>query len=235
MFGWLVQHRRITLNPCDGVHRPDPPKSRDRVLNDAEIIKFWAATDAERPEFAAILKLLLLTGCRLNEVAAMRCSEVTDDFRVWSIPGARTKNGRPHVVPLAASAQAILKSMKSLRRADQFLFSTTDGNSPVSGWSKIKSRLDDRMQIPHWRLHDLRRTAATGMAEIGVPPHIVEAALNHVSGAKAGVAGTYNRAEYKEEKKVALARWSDHILGIVSARRAKIVPLRSPSSTGKLK
>jgi integrase len=107
-----------------------------------------------------------------------------------------------------------------------YIFSTTAGASPVSGWSKIKSRLDDQMQIPHWRLHDLRRTAATGMAEIGIAPHIVEAALNHVSGAKAGVAGVYNRAQYAAEKKMALSRWADHVLGIVNGDKSKVVQLR---------
>lgn len=95
----------------------------------------------------------------------------------------------------------------------------------MSGWSKIKRRMDERMKIPPWRLHDLRRTAATGMAEIGIAPHIVEAALNHLSGAKAGVAGIYNRAQYAAEKKAALARWAQHVLGIVGGRAANVVPL----------
>jgi integrase len=103
---------------------------------------------------------------------------------------------------------------------------TTTGRSPVSGWSKIKRRLDEAMKIPPWRLHDLRRTAATGMAEIGIAPHIVEAALNHVSGAKAGVAGTYNRAAYADEKRAALERWALHVQGLVSERPANVVKMR---------
>jgi integrase len=126
------------------------------------------------------------------------------------------------VVPLAPLARDILKSVT----ADAGLLFTTTGRSPVSGFSKIKSRLDNSMSIPPWRLHDLRRTAATGMAGIGVAPHIVEACLNHVSGAKAGVAGTYNRAAYEPEKRAALERWADHITGIVSGRAAKVVALR---------
>jgi integrase len=225
MFRWLVQHRRISLNPCSGVHRPDTPKARDRVLTDPEIVKFWAAANAERVEFGAPLKLLLLTGCRLNEVAGMTSGELSDDCMIWNIPGARTKNGRPHLVPLAPLAQGILANLRETAAGQKFIFSTTDGISPVSGWSKIKNRMDQKMKIPHWRLHDLRRTAATGMAEIGIAPHIVEAALNHVSGAKAGVAGTYNRAQYAAEKKAALARWALHVSNIGGGGAANVVPI----------
>ena len=219
MFGWLVQHRRVSQNPCKDVHRPDASRARDRVLTDPEIVKFWRATDAERKEFSTLLKLLLLTGCRLNEVAGMTRAELSDDGTTWNIPGARTKNKRPHVVPLAPLARKIVGS-----GGEGFVFTTT-GRSPVSGWSKTKRRLDEVMKIPPWRLHDLRRTAATGMAEIGIAPHIVEAALNHVSGAKAGVAGTYNRAAYAEEKRAALERWALHVEGIVSERPANVVSL----------
>lgn len=226
MFRWLVQHRRIDLNPCAGVHRPETPKARERVLTDGEILKFWSAAEAERVEFGAPLKLLLLTGCRLNEVAGMTSGELSDDYMTWNIPGARTKNGRPHLVPLAPLAKQILAGVKKPAAGQGYIFSTTNGISPVSGWSKIKNRMDQRMKIPHWRLHDLRRTAATGMAEIGIAPHIVEAALNHVSGAKVGVAGVYNRAQYAAEKKAALARWAAHVQGIVSGTAAKVVGLR---------
>ncbi|WFU55709.1 site-specific integrase [Bradyrhizobium pachyrhizi] len=227
MFSWLLQHRRIDLNPCSGVHRPDAPKARDRVLTQAEIVKFWAAANAERVEFGAPLKLLLLTGCRLKEVSGMTSTELSDDCTIWSIPGMRTKNGRPHLVPLAPIAQEILASVPKNRATQNYIFSTTAGVSPVSGWSKIKRRVDQRMKIPAWRLHDLRRTAATGMAEIGIAPHVVEAALNHISGAKAGVAGVYNRAQYAAEKKAALSRWAAHLQGIINSKAADVVMLRS--------
>ena len=220
MFSWLVQHRRVSQNPCKDVHRPEASTARDRVLTDGEIVKFWRATDAERKELSALLKLLLLTGCRLNEVAGMTRTELSDDGATWNIPGSRTKNKRPHVVPLAPLARKMVGT-----GSEGFVFTTT-GRSPVSGWSKIKRRLDEAMKIPPWRLHDLRRTAATGMAEIGIAPHIVEAALNHISGAKAGVAGTYNRAAYAEEKRAALERWATHVQGLVSARPANVVKMR---------
>jgi integrase len=222
MFGWFVQHRQVEKNPCAGVHRPDASRARDRILTDAEIVKFWSAADAEREEFSVLLKLLLLTGCRLNEVAGMRRAELSGDGVTWNIPGERTKNKRPHVVPLAPLAREILATVAG----DGELVFTTTGRSPVSGWSKIKTRLDGAMAIPPWRLHDLRRTAATGMAEIGIAPHIVEAALNHISGAKAGVAGTYNRAAYAPEKRAALERWASHVQGLVSGQPANVVKMR---------
>jgi integrase len=225
MFSWLAQHRKVENNPCVGVHRPDPSRARDRVLTDAEIVKFWLGADTIGGMFAPLLKLLLLTGCRLNEVAGMTREELSDNGLTWNIPGSRTKNTRAHMVPLAPLARDILTSVT----AKAGLLFTTTGTSPVSGFSKIKGRLDNSMSIPPWRLHDLRRTAATGMAGIGVAPHIVEAALNHVSGAKAGVAGTYNRAAYEPEKRAALERWADYVTGIISGRAAKVVPLRGRS------
>ena len=236
-FAWLVQHRRVDKNPCAGVHRPDAPKARDRVLTDAEIVKFWSAAAAERREFAALLKLLLLTGCRLNEVAGMTRPQLSNDGASWNIPGARTKNGRPHVVPLAPLAREILASVAG----EGALVFTTTGDKPVSGWSKIKNRMDDTMlesarkegddvTIPPWRFHDLRRTCATGMAELGIAPHIIEAVLNHVSGARAGVAGIYNRALHSSEKKAALERWAAHIQRLVAGQKGKVVKLRRGTS-----
>jgi integrase len=190
MFSWLVQKRRLKQNPCVGVHRPETPPARDRVLTDQELAKFWAACDLATKPFGHLLRLLLLTGCRLNEVAGMRRSELSGDLLTWTLPGERTKNHRVHVVPLSKIAKDLLADVGS----DGDIIFTTNGKTPVSGWSKTKKGLDHLMNIPAWRLHDLRRTAATGMAEIGIAPHIIEAVLNHISGAKAGVAGIYNRA-----------------------------------------
>jgi len=223
LFAWLIQHRRIGANPCVGVHRPGTPKSRDRVLSNSEIGRFWKAAAALGQPFAGLLQLLLLTGCRLNEVAAMRWTEL--DGAQWLIPGERTKNHRAHLVPLPPLARDILAKASRIERCD-YVFSTT-GRSPVSGWSKTKIRLDAGIKPSEpWVLHDLRRTVATGMAELGIAPHIIEAVLNHVSGAKAGVAGTYNRAAYLPEKKAALERWAAHIDGLVSGKPSSVVSMR---------
>jgi integrase len=224
MFGWLLDKRRIRVNPCVGISRPDAPAARERVLKDAEVVKFWKAAEAERIEFAAPLKILLLTGCRLNEVVGMRRDELSDDGATWMIRGTRTKNGREHMVPLPPAVREILSGLH--QGTSEYVFSTTDGRKPIVCGSKIKNRLDAAMQTDPWRLHDLRRTAATGMAEIGIQPHIVEACLNHVSGAKGGVAGVYNRAAYAAEKKQALERWASHVTGLLEGKPAKVLPLR---------
>jgi len=225
LFAWLIQQRRVTVNPCVGVHRPETPKARDRVLSNSEIARFWKAADATGEPVAGLLKLLLLTGCRLNEVAGMRWSELSDDGASWLIPGERTKNHRPHIVPLTSLVREIIDNAKRIEGCD-FVFSNT-GSSPISGWSKVKDRIDAAMKpATPWVLHDLRRTAATGMAEIGIAPHIVEAVLNHVSGARAGVAGTYNRAQYLPEKTAALKRWAVHVQGLAAGKQSNVTALR---------
>jgi integrase len=214
MFGWLIGKRRLSQNPCVGVERPETPPSRDRVLSNDEVVKFWSAASKERTEFSVLLKLLLLTGCRLNEVAGMCRSELSDNNgATWTIPGTRTKNRRVHTVPLPPLARDLLASVST----EGDLVFTTNGSTPVSGWSKIKNRLDAAMKIKGWRFHDLRRSCATGMAELQIAPHIIEAVLNHVSGHKSGVAGIYNRAEYAPEKKAALERWARFVALVVDA------------------
>lgn len=215
MFGWLRDKRRVDKNPVEDVAKPGNWTPRDRVLKSAEVIKFWRASEQE-PAYKELLQLLLLTGCRRNEVAGMRREEV--DGLKWTIPGSRTKNKLPHEVWLP-------KNIKLPDSPFDLVFTST-GKTPISGWSKMKVRLDKRMGVSNWRLHDLRRTCATEMAELGIQPHIVEAVLNHTSGAKAKVAGTYNRAAYSAEKKAAWERWANHVAGLVSGRAAKIVPMK---------
>lgn len=220
-FNWAHGRDKIATNPMIGLKRPHAPTARERVLTDAEIKSFWLATDKITAPFGNVLRLLLLSGCRANEVIAMRRSELSEEG-VWTIPGARTKNHRPHTLPLPPAAlETIDWTGKGKPVEGEFVF-TLNGRTPVSGWSKIKKRLDEIMQVPPWRVHDLRRTAATGMVELGVLPHVVEAVLNHVSGAKAGVAGIYNRSELMPERKAALLRWSRHVAGLVADKPGKV-------------
>jgi integrase len=217
MFNWLAEKRRVNANPLDALKRPSPPRARDRVLTEPEIAAFWRATDHVSKPFDALLKLLLLTGCRLNEVARMGVGEMSDSGAVWTIPGERTKNHRTHVIWLPPLATDIVAKVERLDGCD-YVFSTNQ-RTPVSGFSKVKRRLDERMAgVPAWRLHDLRRTAATGMAELGIAPHVIELCLNHVSGARAGVAGIYNRSVQMEERRAALERWAEHVCDLVGGR-----------------
>jgi integrase len=239
LFGWALQHRKIKASPSVGVFVPPQPKPRDRVLTEAEIIRFWKATDQLAEPFRALHKLLLLTGQRLREVAGMRRAELSPDATLWTIPGSRTKNKRVHDVPLPSLARDILANVRQIAGKPGYVFST-NGRTPVSGFSKTKLRLDELMladgddeEIPPWRVHDLRRSAATIMADsppkgLGIAPHVVEALLNHVSGHRSGVAGVYNLAQYGAEKQAALERWALHLQGLVSGRPANVTQLRRP-------
>ena len=223
MFGWLHRHRLVSANPCAGVWRPTKPPPRDRVLASEEIIRFWSACDKISAPFGACFKLLLLTGCRLNEVAGMRREELREDS--WHLPGSRTKNKRPHVVPLAPLALQIIAAMQRIENCP-FVFTTT-GRTPISGWSKAKHALDAEMNNPSpWRVHDLRRTAVTGMAELGIRPDVVEMVVNHISGHRGGVAGIYNKSELLPERRAALLRWAQHVEGLTGGKPVNVVRLR---------
>ena len=193
------------------------------MLTKEEIRKFWEACEKLGTPFGPLFKLLLLTGCRLREVAGMKRGELRDDD-TWLIPGSRTKNRRPHLVPLPPLARDLLKGIVRIEDCP-FVFST-NGKSPVAGWSKLKARLDALIQpSTPWRLHDLRRTAVTGMAELGIRPDVIELVVNHVSGTRGGIAGVYNRSELLSERRAALERWAAHVDGIVDGQQAKIVPI----------
>lgn len=220
-FSWAIGEGLTHANPVVGTNRPVEPKARDRVLDDAELALVWRC--AGEGDFGRIVRLLALTACRRDEIASMDRSECKGD--IWIIPSDRAKNGRAHELPLPAMALAILNEARA-RKGRDLVFG--DGEGGFSGWSKSKARLDGRMlkllregdpkaKLTPWRLHDLRRTAATRMADLGVQPHVVEAVLNHVSGHKAGVAGVYNRAAYRDEKRAALTLWAEHVAKITGA------------------
>jgi integrase len=225
LFRWAVRQRRVAVNPCAGVWRPGAPPSRDRVLNDAEIAKFWAATDAIGQPFGAALKILLLCGARLSEVAGMRRCELSEDGTTWTVPSSRTKNHRQFIVSLSPLAREIVAAVPRIE--GDFVFTTT-GISPVSGWSKCKRALDAKMgpKMADWRLHDLRRTCASGMQRLGVRNEVIERALNHISGNFSGVAGIYQRDPMTEKVREAFLRWSKHVVGLVAGKPAAVVPIR---------
>ena len=169
--------------------------------------------------------MMLLTAQREGEVAGMGWSELDIEKRIWAIPGARSKNGKPHIVHLSAMAIEILEQVPRVAGQD-LLFSGT-GKTPVSGFSRAKARIDRLMggDIAPWVLHDLRRTATTGMARLGIAPHVADRVLNHQAGTIRGVAAVYNRFEYLDERKAALEAWGRLVESLVRPALSNVVPL----------
>jgi integrase len=230
LFGWGVEKDRLTANPCDGLKPPTKEKARDRVLNEAEIRAFWGATEELGWPFGSLFRLLILTGQRRDEVATMEWSEIDLERRVWSLPREKAKNDQGHDVHLSQQAVDLLLA---LPRIEGGLVFSTNGRTAVSGFSRSKERLDGLMaksighEVDPWILHDLRRTAATGMAGLRVLPHVVDRILNHTSGTIRGVARVYNRFEYIDERKAALEAWGRKVDAIVSGDTgSNVVSLR---------
>ncbi len=220
LFSWAMGEGLAENNPVIGTNKATEEVSRDHVLWDAELAAIWRACRDD--DYGRIVRVLILTGQRRDEVGAMAWPELDLDRALWSIPRQRTKNGLAHDVPLSAPALAIL--CRAPRRDGRTLI-FGDGVRGFQGWSKAKAALDRRIAeagetVRPWRLHDLRRTTATRLGELGVLPHVIEAILNHISGHKAGVAGIYNRATYAKEKRDALNLWAGHVLVLVSDERS---------------
>lgn len=197
-------------------------KSRDRVLSEDEIRTVWNALEDD--DLGRIIKLLLLTGCRADEIGGLRWSEIDLNAGTLTLPPNRCKNGRTHTLPLPPLALQIIDKVDKHPGRD-LLFGKWAGG--FTSWAKQKKTLIAPLGLAHWTIHDLRRTAATHMCELGIEPHVVEALLNHVSGHKGGIAGIYNRAGYAKQMKVALAMWADHVRAIVEGGDRKVVPLRA--------
>jgi integrase len=212
MFAWAIREGLLELNPVTGTGKADE-ESRDRVLTPAELGTIWR--NLGEGQFADIVRLLILTGQRREEIGGLRWDEVVAAegglaSAALVLGAARTKNRRQHVVPLAPAAAEIIERQPRTERP--YVFGIGEGG--FSGWSDAKAALDARVKLAHpWTLHDLRRTCATHMAELGIaPPHIIEACLNHVSGHKGGVAGIYNRAKYAADVRAALELWAEHVV-----------------------
>lgn len=217
LFAWCLDRGTIETNPIAALKAPAKEVSRDRVLSDQEIVACWRAAEGEGFPFEPFAKLIVLTGQRRGEVAGMRWPELDLTQGVWTIPASRAKNATQHVVPLAPLAVLILQGLPRFAGSD-FVFTTT-GRTPISGFGRLKARLEKASGADDWRLHDIRRTVATHMAMMGVQPHIIEAVLNHKSGIVSGVAAVYNRHAYTQEKRVALTKWAEHVEGLVNANR----------------
>ena len=231
LFVWAMQQGVVEENPVAGTSKPGKEIARDRVLKPSEVAAIWHATGSAS-DFNSIVRLLLLTGQRREEVAGMRWSEIDFEQALWTLPRERTKNGTQHDVPFSEQALQIIVDRPKLIGPDgrqrDLIFGR--GTGPFSGWSRCKKRLDAQLARSadnqlgvegkgslNWRLHDLRRTVVTGMAEeLNVLPHVIESVVNHLSGHKSGVAGIYNRATYGKEKRAALQAWANHVEAVAA-------------------
>ena len=228
-FGWAISTspRFKGANPVIGTKR-EKEESREKVLTDVTLAAIWNA--APDTDYGRIVKLLMLTACRRNEIGALQPSEIALGDSLIAIPGERTKNGKEHKVPLSNAALAILSEARQLV-GREYVFG--EGEGGFSGWSRAKASLDAKAGVSDWTLHDLRRTAATGMAELGVFPHVLEGVLNHISGHKKGVAGIYNRASYETQKREALDLWATRLATIVAqASGANVTALKPRKRRG---
>jgi integrase len=223
-FNWCMDRNLIEHSPVERVKKIKT-KSRKRKLSDSEIRIFWQGCDAlgsaivqkakaKRPaaQFGKMFQLLLLTGCRRTEVAEIARDEVNFRTRIWTIPGERTKTKEEHQVYLCDAAIAILKSLPRVL-GSRYFFSTT-GKSPSSGFSKAKKRLDKLAVLPHYTLHDLRRSFDTGCARIGIRNEVIERCLNHSLG-------VYNRHDYEKEMADAWTKWGAHVAGPMGSKLAE--------------
>lgn len=233
-FTWCLERDLIARSPCEGFRAPPRPKARERVLTDQELREAWLGADHLSGTFGQIVQLLILTGQRRGEVAGMTWDEIDLAARIWRLSGDRTKNGRAHEVDLSPQAIAVIRTVPNVGRC---LFPARGQSTAATGFSATKRQLNRRVAevkaspgeaidwrdlrtAATWRLHDLRRTAATGMAGMGVAPHVIERILNHVSGAQGGLVGVYQRHEYRPERRAALVAWGEHVEQLVTGKPA---------------
>lgn len=214
LFRWCIEQDLIETSPCTGLTLPSKENSRDRVLSDADLATIWKAAEQVGYPYGTLAQLLMLTAARRGEVAGMRWSEIKVD--TWIIPPDRFKTDLYHHVPLTAPALAILARIP---RTSDFVLTTT-GAVPISSYDQAKRSIDTIAKVDGWQFHDLRRTAASGMAAAGIPVHVIEAVLGHRSGKISGIARVYNRYDFAAEKRSALETWAGHVMACVRTHTA---------------
>jgi len=234
MCSWSVDRGIITASPCTGIKAPTAERSRDRVLSDDELRGVWTACDAIGWPFRDLVRLLLLTGQRRDEVGRMRWSELDLDGKTWTLPRERAKNGVAHAVPLSEPVLAILAALPRIvpAKGEDYVFTVT-GKTAVSGFSNAKERIDALLgpDVPAWVFHDLRRTCATGLARLGTALPVVERVLNHVSGSFGGIVGVYQKHGFADEKRHALTAWAAFVERLVSTEAgANVVEMKVRAS-----
>jgi integrase len=225
-FTWAMTMGLIESNPCIGAVKPKDTEGRSRVLDDGELAA--VCRNCGDDEFGRIVRLMILTGCRRQEIGGMRWSELDAERGTWTLPADRSKNNRAHTLPLPPAAWAIIETVPHMASRDHLFGVHADRG--FTRWV-LKSDLDRRVgaDVAPWMLHDLRRSVATRMADLGVQPHIIEQILNHQSGHKGGVAGIYNRSSYEREVRAALAMWADHVRALAAGDERKVLAFPPPA------
>jgi integrase len=216
-FRWAMETGLVEQNPVMGALKPERPEPRERVLSNAELVKLWKNVGDD--DYGKVVKLLMTAGGRRSEIGKMQWLELDLDRGTWTLPSSRSKNKRPHTLPLTPLMLKIIGSLP-VREGNDHLF----GRKGFTAWAACKKIVDERLGFePPWTHHDIRRSVATGMADIGIQPHIIEQILNHQSGHRRGVAGTYNRSPYEREVRDAMLRWSDHIRSLIEGDERKVL------------
>jgi integrase len=214
-FRWCVRRRFIAHSPCDGMVMPNRSVSRERVLSDPELLSVWRAADHYGYPFGTIVQLLVLTGQRRTEVGSLKWEYINEESRTITLPPEIVKNNRRHTFPYGALAAGILQKIPG---RTGFLFPARGNDErPFSGWGNSKTNLEQLPPICPWTLHDLRRTFATNLAKMKVPPYVVEKLLNHVTGTISGVAAIYNRFQYKDEMRAAVEAWEVRLASLLKS------------------
>jgi integrase len=211
---WCVGRAVIDASPAEGIPLPGKEVARDRVLTNNELVSVIRAARQIGGAYGGIVVMLALTGQRREEVAQMVWNEIDFNSRTWTLPGSRTKNGKPHIVHLS---EPCIKLIQRTSRLGSYVFSNS-GVRPFRNFTSAKRALDELSGVTDWRLHDLRRTCVSGMARLGVPPHVADKILNHQSGTISGVAAVYQRHDFLAERKLALERWGQYIESLVGER-----------------
>jgi integrase len=231
-YSWAVRRRMLEINPFAGIERPARETARERTLTIIECGAIWRAAGNIGAPFGAIVRLLLLTLARRDEVAGLQWPEIAPDFTSWTLPASRAKNGRAHVVHLSEPAREVVQTTPRFARCP--LVFTTNQRTQVSGFSKFKTALDRQLAaqgtpLDPWTLHDFRRSGVTWLAGAGFPPHVCDKLLNHVGGTISGVAAVYQRAEFLPERARALDAWAAAVIAAAEgkAEEVNVVALRA--------
>lgn len=231
LFVWAMGEGLSDANPVIGTNQPDTSEPRERVLDSAELVAIWKASGDG--QFGKVLKLLMLLGSRRQEIGGMRWSEINRDKAEWTLPKERAKNGRELTLPLPPLALEIIESVPEIVGREHVF----GGRSPTGfcDWSRSKAELDRRLgeSVRSWRIHDVRRSIATHLADdLNIQPHVIECILGHYGGFRRGTAQVYNKSPYANEMRTALVAWSEHLQSLVAGAARKIVAFPQKTAPG---